>query len=184
MFVLNTIRASFISAAYPAVIRTKAPVHNDLLNLAQIRTFFAFKRGKFVCSIFEMKPGKPRLVVRYAPLFPCGQGRSDRSVDIVMFGHGYIKAEYVLKGGPHALIPGDSAEEHDMFADLLASHDLFKIIVRNRIRKTRGKIHPGVSHLLMMDQVGLHENRAPGPKVRRGRGFKGKSAEIVLDRHL
>ena len=93
-------------------------------------------------------------------------------------------AQDVFKSSRHALVGGHTPLECDAPADLLSADHLLEIVMGNCIREPCCQVIQLIARLLVMNEVRLHEYRAPCTKVCRCLRGKGKITKVSPNRNL
>jgi hypothetical protein len=164
--------------AAPAVEERPLALELHAVDLALVRAGLAGRRGDRVLAARQVEaPEACRLAV--ANRFARDQAAPDRAHHLVVLGHEDRLAGDGLEGRDDALVEGDAPLEEDAVTNLAPAHDAVQVVLDDRHAQARHQVVPLRPGLLVVHQVGLHEDGAPLAQPHRRARLERGVAELL-----
>ena len=88
---------------------------------------------------------------------------------------------YFFEGCHYGLVVGHTALEEDVLSNPFLAHHLLYVVVDDGVGEAGGEVLDRGTALLVVDEVGLHEDGAALAEARRGRRLESEPGEVVPD---
>ena len=143
----------------------------------------AGKRFQGVLPRRELEAPEAALVAAvHGPHVFHGQARdADGAGHLVVRRNDDLLTQHLVEGRHHSPVRRDAALKEDPLPHPSLTHDAVQVVADDGIGEAAHQLVEACAHLLVVDDVGLHEDGAPLPKPDRKAAFQRLPAELLLD---